>query len=122
MVCRSYKNNVYFNARASSNECCYVNNTAQHLKNNSNILEVKLDDQDFGRLLATGFPPSYQENSLQKAILCSVNYDIDLNGNFYVTYEADSLIRQYDNDYNELKCFGYAGIDMDLNYKNDYYT
>jgi hypothetical protein len=117
MVCRSYKNNVYFNARASSNECCYVNNTAQHLKNNSNILEVKLDDQDFGRLLATGFPPSYQENSLQKAILCSVNYDIDLNGNFYVTYEADSLIRQYDNDYNELKCFGYAGIDMDLNYK-----
>lgn len=80
-------------------------------------MEVKLDNQDFGRLLATGFPPSYQENSLQKAILCSVNYDIDQNGNFYVTYEADSLIRQYDNDYNELKCFGYAGIDMDLNYK-----
>ena len=117
IVCRSYKNNVYFNVRMSYPMCCYVNNTKQHLEENANILEVKLDEQEFGRLLAVGYPDSYQKNSLNKAIFSSVNYDIAKNGDFYVTYEADTLIYQYDCDYEQKKCFGYAGKDMDLNYR-----
>ena len=34
-----------------------------------------------------------------------------------MTYEADTLIYQYDCDYGQKKCFGYAGKDMDLNYR-----
>ena len=117
IVCRSYKSNVYFNVRMSYPMCCYVNNTRQHLKRNANILEMELDKKDFGRLLAIGYPESYQKNSLNKAILSSVNFDISKTGDFYVTYEADTLIYQYDNDYNEQKCFGYAGNGMDLNYR-----
>ena len=62
--------------------CCNVNNTKQHLEENANILEVKLDEQEFGRLLAVGYPDSYQKNSLNKAIFSSVNYDIAKNGDF----------------------------------------
>ena len=49
---------MYFNVRMSYPMCCYVNNTKQHLEENANILEVKLDEQEFGRLLAVGYPDS----------------------------------------------------------------
>lgn len=116
IVCRSYKNNVYFNVHMAYPMCNYVTNTQQHLKRNANILEMRLDEQQFGRLLAIGYPESYQKNSLNKAILSSVNFDISQEGEFYVTYEADTLIYEYDSNYRQQKCFGYAGRDMSLNY------
>lgn len=44
-------------------------------------------------------------------------FDIDRsNGDFYLTYELDSLIYVYDKNFNIKSSFGYSGKDMDRNY------
>lgn len=50
-------------------------------------------------------------------LFSSVNFDVDNKGTFYVTYEADSLIYVYNDDFEIRHCYGFAGQDMDLNYK-----
>lgn len=115
-VCRSYGDCIYFKIQMAYPDYNYVNTTTKHLQMGGNILETNLKTKELTRLLAIGYPESYKENSNTKAIFSTVNYDISKNGDFYVTYEADTLIYQYDKDYHEKKCFGYAGKDMDLDY------
>ncbi len=79
-------------------------------------METNLEKRSLGRILSVGYPMGYYTNSLDKAIFSTVNFDISQKGNFYVTYEADTLIYQYDKDYNEQVCFGFAGKNMDLDY------
>lgn len=116
IVCRQYGGNIYFNVHLQHPLANIITTTKKHLKRNANILEVKPNEKGFGRLLAIGYPNSYKKDSQTKAVLSSVNFDIDTAGHFYVTYEADSLIYVYDNSFNMLQCYGFAGRDMDLNY------
>ncbi len=44
-------------------------------------------------------------------------FKIDEEGNFYVAYQADTLIYKYNNDYNILSAFGFDGVNMTKNYK-----
>lgn len=67
-------------------------------------------------MLAIGYPESYESDSDRKAVFSSVNFDIDRMGNFYLTYEADTLIYVYDKEFCMKQCFGFSGRDMDLNY------
>jgi len=45
------------------------------------------------------------------------SYDIDGKDNFYIGHEIDSIIYKYDNDFNLIGKFGFAGKAMDQNYK-----
>lgn len=116
IVCRQYEGNVYFNVHLAHEQVNIISSTKEHLRKNANILEINSKTHDFGRLLAVGYPKSYYEDTYNKAIMSSVNFDIDKKGTFYVTYEADSLIYVYDKDFTMLKCYGFAGRDMDLDY------
>ena len=116
IVCRQYEGNVYFNVHLAHEQVNIISSTKEHLRKNANILEINSKMHDFGRLLAVGYPKSYYEDTYNKAIMSSVNFDIDKKGTFYVTYEADSLIYVYDKDFTMLKCYGFAGRDMDLDY------
>ena len=115
-VCRSYGNNIYFKVHLAFPNCNYIHTTDEQLRQGANILETNLEKRSLGRILSVGYPMGYYTNSLDKAIFSTVNFDISQKGNFYVTYEADTLIYQYDKDYNEQVCFGFAGKNMDLDY------
>lgn len=117
IVCRSYKNSIFFNAELLHLKTNIISTTEQHLKRNANILEVDAKTQGFGRLLAVGYPKSYSQDTESKVLFSSVNFDVDNKGTFYVTYEADSLIYVYNDDFEIRHCYGFAGQDMDLNYK-----
>ncbi len=43
-------------------------------------------------------------------------FQIDSEGNFYVGFQADSVMYKYDNDYNLLSAFGYDGIGITKDY------
>lgn len=118
MVCRPYRNSVYFNVHLGISGFNYVDATERYLQSAANIMETRLDKHELGRLLAVGYPESYFSQSSKKAMFAAVKFDISHNGEFYVTYEADSLIYKYDNDYTELQCFGFSGKDMNLDYRN----
>lgn len=93
-----------------------MEDTGIYLDKAANIREVDLGKHGFGRLLAFGYPESYYDKPLTKTLFAQLNFDIADNGDFYVSFEADSLMYRYDHDYNQLACFGFAGRDMDLNY------
>ncbi len=116
IVCRSSKESVFINVYLAHLTHNMITTQNQHLDKNCNILEINTRQEKFGRLLAKGYPNSYQLNTNRKAILSSVNYDIDDLGNFYVNYESDSLIYVYNSKYEPTSCFGCAGVNMDLNY------
>lgn len=116
LICRSYGNTIYFNAELSSLDCGYIPTTDMHLEKNANILEMDLENKKFGRLLAVGFPESYKVNSLNKVLFSDVTFDISKNGDFYVSYQADSLLYHYNHSYEELECYGFSGKDMSSDY------
>lgn len=45
------------------------------------------------------------------------SYDIDAKNQFYISHEIDSLIYVYDAEFSPLYSFGYAGKEMDTDYK-----
>lgn len=116
LICRSYKNNIYFNIELSAMDCGYIPTTDMHLENNANILEMDLDEKAFERLLAIGYPESYEKDPLKKVLFSDISFDVAENGDFYVSYQADSLVYRYSHDYEELECFGFAGKNMNIDY------
>ncbi len=116
IVCRAFQGCVFFNVHLAHPRYNFVTTMKTHLENNANIQEINLKKENFGRLLAIGYPESYESDSDRKAVFSSVNFDIDRMGNFYLTYEADTLIYVYDKEFCMKQCFGFSGRDMDLNY------
>ena len=45
-----------------------------------------------------------------------IYFDVETDGSFYVTYQADSLIYHFDKDFNVITIFGYKGKGMDTEY------
>ena len=116
LICRSYDKAIYFNAELSALDCGYIPTTDMHLERNANILEMDLEKGEFGRLLAVGFPKSYKVNSLNKVLFSDVSFDIAENGDFYVSYQADSLLYHYNHSYEELESYGFSGKDINMDY------
>lgn len=46
-----------------------------------------------------------------------MSFDISDKGDLYVAFEVDSLIYVYDNEYRVKDAFGYAGVNMNTNYR-----
>jgi hypothetical protein len=117
MVCRNYRNKVYFNIYAEHPDFNYLKNMNDYLKKCYHIFEVSIDMEKAGNMYAAGYPPVYFESPYHYVIFSAINYDIDNSGCFYVSYEADSLIYKYDNKFNPVYSFGYSGKNMNMQYE-----
>jgi len=116
--CRAYGHRVFYSVCLSlRNGNDYFGQTENYLRQAANIVEVDLDKRGFGRLLAVGYPDSYRERPLSKALFNKVRFDVADNGDFFVTYQADSLIYCYDETYRPVACFGVEGTGMDKEYR-----
>lgn len=58
----------------------------------------------------------YVENYANIKHLFGIVYDIDKEDNFYVSYQTDSLIYMYDENFRILRAFGFEGKNMDKAY------
>jgi hypothetical protein len=117
LTCRNIGNNkVYIDIYSEHPNFNYVEHTKEYLKKSKHILEIDISNGKAGKLFSSGYPPVYYENTNNYLLFSYINFDIDKDGNFYVNYEADSLIYKYDNNFNPLYSFGYSGINMDNNY------
>lgn len=116
MVCRSFDNNVYFSVRAEHPELNHLEHTTNFLSKSCNILEVDINKQSPTNVLSKGYPDIYKKNPNKYVVFSGINFDVDNKGNFYVSYEADSLIYLYDKNFKPIQSFGYAGRNMDCNY------
>ena len=58
----------------------------------------------------------YMDNHSVFRHLFNITYDLDKNSNFIVSYEADSLIYVFNEEFAPIKAFGFEGRNMDKNY------
>ena len=117
-VCRNYGDKVYFNMRSQNTRLDYLANSKEYMEKCRQISEVDIEKQEDGRMLGGGLPETYKKDPKKYIHFHAVNFDIDKQGNFYVSYDAHPVIYKYDNDYNPITAFGYPGRDMDMNYKS----
>jgi hypothetical protein len=120
MVCRSYKDKVYFNVFSDHPDFNYLNQTDDYMKNCYHIWEIDLNKQKDTRLLAKGYPEIYKKDPNKYLVFCGSNFDIDNDGNFYLSYEADSLIYVYNHQFEPIATYGFAGKDLDTDYVSIY--
>lgn len=116
MVCRSYKDNVYFNVYSEHPKFNYLEHMYEYLNKCCHIWEINVKNKDDKRLLAPGYPASYYNDVNKNAIFLGTCFDVDKQGNFYVKYDSDSLIYVYDNDFSPITTYGYEGSNMNKNY------
>lgn len=60
------------------------------------------------------YPVGYKANNWES--FNNASFDIDDNGDIYVSFEADSLIYVYNSNCEQFNTFGYSGRKMDSNY------
>jgi hypothetical protein len=118
LKCRNIGNNrIYMDIYSEHPDFNYIEHAEEYLVKSCHILEIDIANESVSNLLATGYPPMYYEKPHNYVMFSGVNFDIDNQGNFYVNYEADSLIYQYDKTYKPLCSFGYQGFNMNMKYK-----
>lgn len=79
------------------------------------IMEVDIDD---GKTRVLGnYSQHYVDNPNKLNHWFGALYDLDDNGNFHVSFQADSLIYEYNNHFELLRTYGFEGLDMDTDYK-----
>ena len=114
-VCRSFGNAV-FTSNAAESKFNYFD-TPEFTTEYRTLTKHDLERKKSDKLLGKGLPTMYHGTQSKNFIFQGSIFDIDKDGNFYVSYLADSLIYMYDKDYNPIKSFGYAGSKMDKDYK-----
>ncbi|MDE5417935.1 6-bladed beta-propeller [Labilibaculum sp. DW002] len=113
-----FKNNgdkIYFNQFSEYEGYNVVNNPSKYFRECRLLSEMKLDDgkvcEMYGR-----YSTYYADNDNVKQVAL-FSFDIKENGNFLISFEADSLIYEYDNEFNPIEAFGYSGENMNIKYK-----
>jgi hypothetical protein len=87
------------------------------------IAEIDVSNESnihVSRLLGRRTPELLEYNYVPQLSFC--DFDIDSEGNFYVSHEIDSVVYVYNNDFDLLYSFGVSGNDMMTDYQelNEY--
>ena len=105
---------VYFPVKSQHPTFNFVHSSSYY-KNARIIAKLNIQSGKVEELLGR-YSPVYQ-NYKYIGQFSLINFDLAGNGDFYVSFEADSLIYHYDKNYNIKHVFGNRGVNMDLNYK-----
>lgn len=115
--CRMYEDIIYIGmisyVRSSFN---YFSHGTDFLQNSFHIGRVDWKKKITMPMMLKGHPDMYFNDSDKYYEFRCVNFDIDRDGNFYVNFEADSMIYKYTLDQRPLVAFGHAGRNMDMDY------
>lgn len=116
LTVREYDQILYMNIYSEAPGLNYIENSKSYFDKSKILFNI---DFMTGRVikLQGGYPPLYSKESELLRLYSNINYDINPdNGDFYISYEADSLIYCYDKDYKIKSAFGVHGINMDMKY------
>ena len=114
-IIREDENNIYINIYAGYEFSGF--NNSNHFKHVKPLL--KINKGTFNANIIGEYSDYYKNGTANKlASFDRTSYDIDNKGNFIMSFEADSLINIYDNNFNHIKSFGYAGRKINNDYNS----
>lgn len=105
-----HNNRFFFNVLADRDEKFLPFNNKWHERTRI-LMEINGETGEITQLLGRMSP-----NVPHCSFFFFVKYDIDNNGNFYISYQTDSIIYKYDSQYRLTGKFGYDGLNMNKNY------
>ena len=114
LIIRNYKGYAYFNIYCEHPLFNSIITPQRYFKHCRLLAKMDLKDGAIEKMYGR-FSPVYQDNEYLKYLIF-ISYDITNSGNFYICFEADSLIYEYDSKYNLIGAFGFKGRDMDQDY------
>lgn len=112
VVQRNDKDYLYYNV-LGDNEKVDILHGKDYFEKAAIIMRVNLAN---GEMRPMGHYSEFYAKNPKVRHLPSVYYDVDDNGDFYVSFQADSLIYQYDKDFKLIGSFGFQGKDMNTHY------
>lgn len=116
VIMRNDKSYMYFNVLSDIEEFGLNSSNKDYFAKAAIIMKVNLTD---GKMTPIGhYPDFYVENQGKVKQLPYYYFDLDDDGGFFMTFQADSLIYHYDSDFKLLDTFGFKGRDMDTKYSN----
>ncbi|ALO15361.1 hypothetical protein L21SP5_01719 [Salinivirga cyanobacteriivorans] len=113
-ILRKHNDNVFFPIQSQHPEFNFVE-SRDYYKSARVLAKLNLKTGKVIDLLGRFSPVYGKFNNIGQFSL--VNFDIGPNGDFYLSYEADSVIYQYDADFNIKKAFGFKGKEIEQGYK-----
>ena len=113
-IMREHGDNLFINIYTGYIFSGFVNSDS--FKEGKPLLQI--NKNSFDASIIGVYSDYYKKGDANKLASFHLNaFDIDNNGNFIMSFEADSLINIYDKDFNHISSFGFAGKDMNVDYK-----
>ena len=109
MIIKPYKNHLYFNVVGGNEEYNILN--SNYYFDTRILMEVNIGNGEIEQVLGRLSPSTKYMSAFWQ-----YQYDMDEEGNFYVSFEPDSLIYVYNNKYDIKYSFGHSGIGMNTDY------
>ena len=110
LAMKNYDKYLYYTVFSEYQDMNFINSPKSYFQNAHYLCKMNLETGNVEKMLGK-YPPIYDEKEELKQF-SFVDFDMDANGNFYISFEGDSLIYMYDNDFYPIKTFGYAGENM----------
>lgn len=105
--------NMYYNVIGSSEETS-LTDQADYPQHAFIMMKVNLST---GKMTPAGhFSDTYVKNWDKLITLPKYYYDSDDQGDFYLSFQADSLLYRMDSDLNVKQAFGFQGTEMETSY------
>jgi len=113
-ILRKVGNKFFYNIYSDSDYCNPCVHSRDYFSKAHIIMEVDLKN---GAQRPIGkYSQYYNDNHYKVNHLFQICYDIDTLNNFYISYQADSLIHIYNKKFNQTKVFGFQGSNMNTHY------
>lgn len=104
---------LYYNVLGNSEETS-LTDKADYAQNAFIMMKVDLAT---GKMVPAGhFSETYVKNWNKLITLPKYYYDSDEDGDFYLSFQADSLLYRMDSDLNVKQAFGFQGSEMETSY------
>lgn len=112
LLMKGYKNNLYYTVTSEYKGLNFIEDADGYFNNVHYLAKMNLETGKVEKMLGK-YPSVYTSNSALKPVCC-INFDITSAGDFIVSFEGDSLIYEYNDDFEPTKTYGYAGKNIKM--------
>jgi hypothetical protein len=117
LIVRESKNRIFFNIMAQHPEFNFLDNHNAYYEQSRVLSEM---DPITGKTLSIfgRFSPFYKKNDFTLNHVSLLNFDVsEKTGHFYLNFEADPIIYEFDSNFKPIQSFGVLGKNMSPKYK-----
>lgn len=117
LIVRESNGRLFFNIMVQHPDFNFIDTHKEYYLN-ARVLSEMNPESGVTQDIFGSFPPTYHDNDFTLNHVSLLNFDVSkTSGHFYLNFEADPTIYEYDSDFQPVRSFGITGNEMNYNYK-----